>query len=200
MGGTPELLKIPTEPLHQLINILMKLLNAIGFLVLLGLPVELSAQSGSTGINRNDTSAAQPRPHQDPEGFREEVSGLRTASSGKSMPFRTYRGSQGTMLEITSGVFGSPAKAKAELRTLLRSASKVIEHGPKKTSSGQIVGDRVVASYADSQPIQRTIIIAWTKGSEYYLLETTAPLPRARQFEQRIEAGADLGDPVDKSN
>jgi len=97
------------------------------------------------------------------------------------------------------GSFDSPEKAEVQLRRVLKSAKKLIQHKAKRTPSGQVTGDRAVASYKTDD--RDLYIVVWTNGPHYCYVEAASLAP-ALQFEYRINAGVALDDlaldPVDK--
>lgn len=102
-------------------------------------------------------------------------------------------------MDLTYGTFHSPEEAKNELHRVIRSSKKVIEHQLKKTSTGEVTGDRAVVLYGDPHSDKEYVVIVWTKGSDYYCMGTSAPLARALQFEERWNTGLGLDDPAAKS-
>jgi len=175
------------------------LLRKAGLIMLAACVLELSA---GTAISQSPTnangSAPQLATNQNPERFTEDVFGLQKAVDGKTMRFTTFKGSNGTFLSITRATFSSPKVARAEVQAELKSAKEIIQHYPKRTSTGRVIGDRAVVSYTEHN--KQYIAVAWTEGRKYYSLETSSPLQRALQLEERFNAGVDLDDPAAKSN
>lgn len=112
------------------------------------------------------------------------------ASDHSIHSFRVYRNSEGTMVQVYSGTFGSPDKALAELHQDLNEQKAIMEHKEKKNSAGKVVGERAVKHVTDAES-HETYTVLWTNGSDAYWVESSS-LATALLFENRINSGISL--------
>jgi hypothetical protein len=106
---------------------------------------------------------------------------------------RTYVGSKETAISITYGTFQSPEKSKAELQHWIQIARNMVQQEQKKNSSGEVVGQRVLATLIDSRTHRDFSVVAWTNGCDFFRIKSFS-LPAVLLFEDRINKGISLDD------
>lgn len=100
-----------------------------------------------------------------------------------------YQGSKGTWVTVSHGKFSSPQAAKNVLAEVLKHATIVLERHSIIDSSGQLIGERVVALFPKVSSCLECHEIVWTEGRNYYRVASSS-LQAALKFESRILARA----------
>src|ERR1700744_1162315 len=101
------------------------------------------------------------------EPFSEVSSGVGKAPDGTRLAFRVYKKADGTGADIRYGTFSSPASAQSQLRSWLKSPNKTAGVEKKLDKSGEVIGERVIVSFKDTDGKEVTKVIL-TVQSDYY--------------------------------
>jgi hypothetical protein len=129
-----------------------------------------SSQSRAMGIPLPDSSA------QASEGqsikFEEVLSGSMLKKGTHSVSFQDYKSEDGVSVERRIETHRSSARARGEMRKMIRKAMKVIERGPKLPGEGQREGERAVLQMRPGSITDGQVIVAWTDGPDLYVIES----------------------------
>ena len=116
--------------------------------------------------------------------------GEKIGLDGAHLAFRTFEGSSGSIVVVTYGTLTSPDKATTELHLWSQSAKKLLQDEQKKDPVGQVIGQRIVATFIGQKETEYTAIL-WTNGSDCFRIQAPS-FAVASYFEQRINSGVDL--------
>jgi hypothetical protein len=112
-------------------------------------------------------------------------SGDGRAGDGTFLALNSYATSDGTRLSVTRGTFSSPSAAQKELKLWGKQATKIIERGVTKNSSGQAVGLRLRGIFPPPKPHEENNGILWTEGKEFFWVSSPS-LELALQVEKEF--------------
>ena len=107
------------------------------------------------------------------------------ASDGTFLELNSYATSDGTRLSISRATFSSPSAAQKELNLWGKQATKIIERGVTKNSSGQAVGLRLRGKFPPPKPHEENNGILWTEGKEFFWVSSPS-LELALQMEKEF--------------
>lgn len=103
---------------------------------------------------------------------------------GVEVSFARYSSENGILVERFQEDYRTHKAALAELGRLRRRASKVIQDGYKTDAHGKRTGPRVELSFGRSGGRPEHTVVAWTDGSNLFLLRSESR-PILLDFEQR---------------
>ena len=104
-------------------------------------------------------------------------------STGRRGTFRIYTARDGTKATLTYGQFQSVNDAQHQVLNWLKLAQRVQSKGQMKGESGQVTGDRIVATAKNVRTGGRKFLIIRRDSLNCYLIESQS-LPVAMQVEE----------------
>jgi hypothetical protein len=111
--------------------------------------------------------------------FYDEEEGIRIG-------FTDYQASDGTTVTFARHTFESTDHAREYLNRVSLRAEQVIRREPKKNKKGEIVGERVQATYSEERNHQRMTELLWTIGPEFYEVFSDSPR-HVLEFEKTVQ-------------
>jgi hypothetical protein len=106
-------------------------------------------------------------------------------ANGAEFSAGLYDSSDGVGVLSTVETYGSPARAKAEMKKRIRGAIKVIDRSDKIDQSGKAISERVVLRFSHGSRRKSYSAVMWTNDEDLYVIESTS-LRHALAFEQRF--------------
>jgi hypothetical protein len=141
----------------------------------------------SSAIIRGSGAVRHMLSSQQPEiVFKPGQAGSGKTQDGSPFSFTDWEGS-GVGLSLWTEERGSPARARMALRAISR-GKELLEQGTKVNNRGQKIGERVVLKFHFKETNGEQIMIAWTNGSKFQYLQSSA-LKTILAFEEQMING-----------
>lgn len=143
---------------------------------------EFAIRAFPRALQRNSADANHTE-QQERDRFKPVSTADSAEEDGTILGSTLYRNSTGASVSVAHAKFPSAEAADAKLTRSFKQAIKVISRESRKDSSGQAVGERVVAVFLGDGSEYSAIL--WTDGRDYYRI-TAASLQIASEFETRL--------------
>jgi WD40 repeat protein len=121
-----------------------------------------------------------------PQGniFENVTMGRASTLDGIDLEFTTYATADCTTVTIRHGDFATVERAREEFRQELKLATKIIDQGPRRSTVGEVIGERAVILIAEAKSKRAIAEVLLTNGRSYYAV-SSASLQKALEFEKK---------------
>ena len=120
--------------------------------------------------------------------FKDIQGGRGKTEDGIPFSYHLYKSCDGVGVSTTVENRSSVFSALKALQRKVKTASKIIERGPKLDDKGQRTGERVVAMFASNGSEKERAAVLWTEGSDFHYLESSS-LRHLIAFEKKYYPG-----------
>src|SRR5260370_13333471 len=143
---------------------------SFGVVILLYYAVGIDVRAASPLLPISASSQYDSDQNQEP--FQLDTMANSEEVDGTRLGYRSYDSAKGEKVLLTYGRFGSPEKAKAEMQLWLQAAKKTVERVPTKNSSEEVIGERVVAMFANHETGKKYAAVVWTQEPDCFRIHS----------------------------